>query len=88
MATKKQADTEKTWTEEEAWELVTVRLPIIPGAEKQEAQFVAVNGHEWVVPRGVEFEIPRCAALVLQHSEEEMLRAMNYTLEAPYRREK
>ena len=49
MASKKQIetpDTEKVWTEEEAWEPVTVRLPIIPGKEKQEAQFVAVNGRE------------------------------------------
>jgi len=91
MASKKQIetpDTEKVWTEEEAWEPVTVRLPIIPGKEKQEAQFVAVNGREWTVPRGKEFELPRCAALVLQQADDEMLRAVEYQMNAPYKREK
>ena len=91
MASKKQIeapDTEKVWTEEELWEPVTVRLQIIPGKEKQEAQFVAVNGREWTVPRGKEFELPRCAALVLRQADDEMLRAVEYQMNAPYKREK
>jgi hypothetical protein len=66
-------------------EIVTVRLPIIPGKEKQEAQFVAVNGREWVIPRGKDFQIPRYAALVLQEAEEEQLKALQYQAEAQYR---
>lgn len=81
-------DTEKVWTEEELWEPVTVRLPPIQGVSKQEAQFVAVNGREWVVPRGKDFELPRCAALVIQQAEDEMLRAIEYQVNAPYKREK
>lgn len=81
-------DTAKVWTEEELWEIVTVNLPPIRGVEKQEAQFVAVNGREWVVPRGVDFDLPRCAALVLQQADDEYLRAIMYQAEAPYKREK
>ena len=92
MATKKQAaeaveETAKVWTDEELEEIVTVRLPLIPG-EKQEALYVGVNGQSWVVPRGKPFELPRYAALVIEQAEAEQLRAMEYQIEAPYKREK
>jgi hypothetical protein len=67
-------------------ESVTVRLPLIPGAEKQEAQFVGVNGRSWVIPRGKDFQIPRYAAIVLQQSEDEQLNALRYQEEEQYRR--
>lgn len=73
-------------TDELMEELVTIRLPIIPGKEKQEAQFVAVNGREWVIPRGVDFQLPRYAALVLQQAEEEQIKAVLFRDEKPYRR--
>ena len=66
-------------------EKVTIRLPLIPGAEKQEAQFVGVNGKSWVIPRGKDFQIPRYAAMVLQQSEDEQLNAMRYQEEQTYR---
>ena len=68
-------------------ELVTVRLPLIPGKEQQEAQFVAVNGREWVIPRGKDMEIPRYAAMALQRAEDEQLRALEYLTQKPYRRD-
>ena len=76
---------EEMTLEERMEEIVTVRLPIIPGLEKQEAQFVGVNGRSWVIPRGVDFNIPRYAAEVLKNAEEERLRAYAYQAEQQYR---
>ena len=90
MATKAAVEEVNAETAQEEWleEMVTVRLPIIPGKEKQEAQYVAVVGKgEWVIPRGENFQIPRYAALVLQEAEEEQLNAIRYINEQPYRRE-
>lgn len=54
---------------------VRVRLPLIPGAEKQEAVYASCNGKDYVIPRGVEMEIPDCIAEILQHADEAMLTA-------------
>ena len=67
-------------------EKITIRLPIIPGMEKQEAQFVGVNGRDWVIPRGKDFQVPRYVAEVLQNSENEKLRAIEYREGKSYRR--
>ena len=61
-----------------AEKLVKIRLPIIPGKEKQEAQFVRVNNRTWVIPRGVEMEVPECVVEVLRHSEDMQLEALKY----------
>lgn len=72
MAEKKQAETpeqEKT---------VKIRLPLIPGVEKQEALYVGVNDRSWVIPRGKEMEVPWYVAEVIEHSETEALRAAEF----------
>ena len=58
--------------------LVPIRLPLIPGKEKQEAQFVRVNGRSWVIPRGVTMYVPQCVVEVLEHADEAALEAMRY----------
>lgn len=58
--------------------MVRIRLPIIPGVAKQEAQFVRVNTRTWVIPRGVEMEVPECVVEVLEHAENAKLEAIKY----------
>ena len=72
MAEKKQTEApeqEKT---------VKIRLPLIPGVEKQEALYVGVNDSSWVIPRGKEMEVPWYVAEVIEHSETEALRAAEF----------
>lgn len=72
MAEKKQTEApeqEKT---------VKIRLPLIPGVEKQEALYVGVNDRSWVIPRGKEMEVPWYVAEVIEHSETEALRAAEF----------
>lgn len=61
---------------------VTIRLPIVPGKERQEAQFVRVNGKTFVIPRGVEMEVPKYVAIELQRADEEAIAAMRYQMYA------
>ena len=56
--------------------LVKIRLPIT--REKQKAEFVRVNTRTWLIPRGVEVEIPECAAEVLEHAETAELERMEF----------
>ena len=75
------AETKKTKTEEpavEQEEMVKIRLPMIPGVEKQEALYVGVNDRSWVIPRGIPMEVPKCVAEVIEHSETEAFRAEEY----------
>lgn len=72
-----EAPAEKT-DYEKGMEMVTVRLPMIPGVEKQEALFVACNNIEYVIPRGKAMEVPRCIAEIIEHSENEAIRAEEY----------
>ena len=58
--------------------MVTIRLPLIPGVPKQEALYVGVNDRSWVIPRGVAMEVPECVMEVIEHAEEEALRAAEY----------
>lgn len=48
--------------------LVKIRLPRTK--DEQGDVFVSVNDRNWLIKRGVEVEIPECAAEVLRHSEE------------------
>jgi len=57
---------------------VRIRLPIVPGVAKQEAVFVGCNTRTWVIPRGVEMEVPECVVEILQHSEDAQLEAMRF----------
>ena len=50
--------------------LVTIRLPRV--SAKQEDVPVWVNKRSWTIKRGVEVEVPECAAEVLRHQEEMM----------------
>lgn len=75
------AETKKTQTNEPAAEqekMVTIRLPLIPGVDKQEALYVGVNDRSWVIPRGIPMEVPECVAEVIDHSETEAFRAAEY----------
>lgn len=69
---------EQAVKEPEAERRVRVRLPIIPGVEKQEAVFVGCNDRSWVIPRGVETEVPECVAEILRNSEDMQFAAMEY----------
>ena len=63
---------------EKGMEMVQVRLPVIPGVEKQEALFVSCNNIEYVIPRGKAMEVPRCIAEIIEHAEIEAIRAEEY----------
>lgn len=83
--TKKVTEEPVVETEEYLNEMITIRLPIIPGKEKQEALYVGVNGKSWVVPRGVDFELPRYAYKVIENAENEALEAYRYQQDKLYR---
>ena len=85
MATKKEdtapevQEQEELTEDEKLWgKMVKIRLPIIPGQAKQEALFVGCNTRTWVIPRGVEMEVPECVVEILQHSEDAQLEAMRF----------
>lgn len=82
-STKKEApvvkEPEELTEEEKLWgKMVKIRLPIVPGQAKQEALFVGVNTRTWVIPRGVEMEVPECVVEVINHMEESMIEAAKY----------
>jgi hypothetical protein len=65
-------------TNSEPEKKVKIKLPIIPGMAKQEALFVGCNTRTWVIPRGIEMEVPECVVEIIEHSEEAQLEAMRY----------
>lgn len=54
--------------------LVTIKLPITR-TEKEDV-WVAVNGKSMQIKRGVEVEVPRCIAKVLEHKEQMLIKSM------------
>lgn len=56
--------------------LVKIRLPLT--REDPRALFVRVNHRTWLIPRGKEFEIPECAAEVIEHAETAQLERMEF----------
>jgi F0F1-type ATP synthase alpha subunit len=56
--------------------LVTIKLPITR-TEKDDV-WVAVNGKSMQIKRGVEVEVPKCIAEVLQHKEEMLMQAIEF----------
>lgn len=68
-------ETTKT-TKVEKEKTVKIRLPITK--ELKDDVFVSVNARTWQIKRGVEVEIPECAAEVLRHQEEQLEQAMLY----------
>lgn len=57
---------------------VKIRLPMIPGVDKQEALYVGVNNRSWVIARGIEMEVPECVVEVIEHSENEAFNAAQF----------
>ena len=68
--------TENTKTTEVKEKLVKVRIP--KTKDNQDDVFVAVNNRTWLIQRGVEVEVPECAAEVLRHREEMLEEAMAF----------
>lgn len=60
--------------------LVTIKIPLTR-TEKDDV-WVAVNGKSMQIKRGVEVEVPRCIAEVLQRKEEMLIKAMEYEAKA------
>lgn len=56
--------------------LVTIKLPLTR-TEKDDV-WVAVNGKSMQIKRGVEVEVPKCIAEVLQHKEEMLMKAIEF----------
>ena len=51
--------------------MVKIRIPKLhDGGE--EAQFVSVNGRDFLIKRGIDVEVPACVAEVLEHSATQM----------------
>lgn len=55
---------------------VKIRIPRI--RKDEEDVPVWVNDRSWIIPRGVEVEVPECVAEVLRHSEEMIEQSMLY----------
>ena len=60
----------------EGEEKVTIKLPLTR-TEKDDV-WVAVNGKSMQIKRGVEVEVPKCIAEVLQHKEEMLMLAIEF----------
>jgi hypothetical protein len=60
--------------------LVTIKLPLTR-TEKEDV-WVAVNGKSMQIKRGVEVEVPKCIAEVLQHKEEMLMHSFEYEAKA------
>ena len=56
--------------------LVTIKLPLTR-TEKEDV-WVSVNGKSMQIKRGVEVEVPKCIAEVLQHKEEMLMEAIDF----------
>jgi hypothetical protein len=77
MATTKTEEKKENLTEEKK---VTIRLPLTR-KEKNDV-YVAVNGHPYLIKRGVDVEVPESVAEVLKHKEEMLDLAMEYEAQA------
>jgi len=74
MAATTKKTTKKSQFEGE--EKVTIKLPLTR-TEKDDV-WVAVNGKSMLIKRGVEVEVPKCIAEVLQHKEEMLMQAIEF----------
>lgn len=74
------ATTKPETVAEEKEKTVKVRIP--KTKEQQDAVFVSVNDRTWLIPRGVEVEVPECAAAQLVHQQEMLEEAMDFQEEA------
>lgn len=77
MAVKKTVEIEdEAIPEEQAEELVSIRLPLT--REDQRDVFVRVNTRTWLIKRGVTVQVPKCVAEVLENSERATLESIEY----------
>ena len=77
MADTKKNDTETTQEVLDPMEeLVTIRLPLTKDNEAD--VFVRVNQRTWLIKRGEIVTLPRCAAEVIEHSEEALRESIEY----------
>lgn len=54
---------------------VKIRLPYLPGGSGENEVFVGVNGYRYQIQRGIEVEVPRFVAEVLENSEKQKMQA-------------
>lgn len=59
---------------------VKIKLPLT--REQKEDEWVALNGKSYQIKRGVEVEVPKGVAEILQHREEMLATAMEYEAQA------
>lgn len=69
-----------TTTENKAPKKVKIKLPLTR-AESEDV-FVALNGKTYQIKRGVEVEVPKGVAEILQHKEEMLTIAMEFEAQA------
>ena len=77
------AETKKTAKKKSIFageEMVTIKLPLTR-TEKDDV-WVAVNGKSMQIKRGVDVEVPKCIAEVLQHKEEMLMKAIEFEANA------
>ena len=63
---------------EEAKKEATVKIKLPLSRTEKDDVLVGVNGRTWLIKRGVEVEVPKCVAEVLQHSEEMLAQAFAF----------
>lgn len=56
--------------------LVTINIPF--NRHEKDDVWVAVNGKSMQIKRGIDVEVPRCIAKALEHSQNMLIKAMEY----------
>jgi hypothetical protein len=64
-------------TEKTTEKMVKIKIPLERGKANKDV-YVSVNDRSWQIKRGVSVEVPECVAEVLQHEEEQLLKAAEY----------
>lgn len=57
--------------------MVKIKIPLERGKANKDV-YVSVNDRDWQIKRGITVEVPECVAEVLQHEEEQLLRAAEF----------
>jgi hypothetical protein len=57
--------------------MVKIKIPLERGKANKDV-YVSVNDRSWQIKRGMTVEVPECVAEVLQHEEEQLLKAAEY----------
>jgi hypothetical protein len=64
-------------TEKTTEKMVKIKIPLERGKANKDV-FVSVNDRTWQIKRGVPVEVPECVKEVLDHEEEQLLKAAEY----------